>query len=226
MKISVIIPVYNLQNEIAACLDSIYSQDFDKREYEILVVLDSVTDNSETVVRQWHAAHSDVNLKLLYTQCKSAGGARNLGLDNALGEYIVFVDGDDYLINNSAFSIIYSAVQGHNAVRMTTHETSDPRGDFSQRLTMWLHVFSRRLIGETRFCEYLLINEDFDFVKKVRSKPDYDEAQVNIPLYFYNFDYERMIERIKNVFKISCERKMQGLPPVYVNDEFNPDRKT
>lgn len=224
MKFSVIIPVHNLQNEITSCLDSIYAQDFDKNEYEILMILDSVTDNSEQVIKEWLNAHSGINLKLYNTQCQSPGGARNVGLDNATGQYIVFVDGDDYLINNSAFTILYYAIQGHNAVRVMTHEVSDPRGDFSQRLTMWLHIFSKELIGETRFCDYLLINEDFDFVKKVRSKPEYNEAQINIPLYFYNFDYRRMIERIRNVIKLSVERKEQGLPPVYVSDEFHPNR--
>ncbi len=221
MKISVIIPVHNLQNEISACLDSIYAQNFDRGEYEILLVLDSVTDDSEQVIKAWQSARVGVNLRLFYTQCHSAGGARNVGLDNARGQYVVFVDGDDYLMDNSAFAIICNAISGHNAVRVTMHKFSDPRGDFSNRLTMWLHVFSRELIGETRFCDYLLINEDFDFVKRVRAKTGYDEALINVPLYFYNFDYGRMVERIGKVIRISCQREAQGLPPVGVSDEFS-----
>ena len=61
MKISVIIPVHNLENQIVQCLESVVSQDFDKQEYEILLVLDACTDNTESVVRNWHDLHRNVN---------------------------------------------------------------------------------------------------------------------------------------------------------------------
>ena len=160
MIISIIVPVHNLENQITACLDSIYSQTFDKSNFEVLLILDSVTDNSESVIKQWHATRSDLNLRLLHTDCHSPGGARNVGLDNASGQYIAFVDGDDYLLNDGALNLLYNAVQGHNAVRVMTHGVNDARGNFSQRITLWLHFFSKRLIGDTRFREELIINED------------------------------------------------------------------
>lgn len=224
MKISVIVPVHNLEGEITNCLYSLYTQNFEKIEYEVILILDSVTDNSENVINEWAEAHRDMNLKLLKTNCHSASGARNVGLNNASGQYIAFVDGDDYLMNNSALSILYNAIQGYNSVRVMTHIVNDPRGNFSERLTLWLHFFSKELIGETRFCEDLIINEDFEFVKRVRSKPEYNETQINVPLYFYNYDFERMTDRIVRALQISRERKEQGLPPVYVSDEFVPDR--
>ena len=219
MKISVIIPVYNLETEITRCLNSVAMQDFDRSEYEILTILDSCTDNSEDVIRSWHSEHSNINLNIFYAQCKTPGGARNVGLDMAEGEYIMFIDGDDYLINNSAMTILYDAVQGQNAVRVMDHETNN-RIKFSQRLTLWLHFFSRELIGQERFT-HMLLNEDFEFVKRIHNKPEYDEVQIWEPLYFYNYDEERMIQRIVNVVRTSAERKQQGLPPLYVDDEFN-----
>ena len=219
MKISIIIPVYNLENEITQCLDSIAMQDFDRSEYEIAVVLDSCTDDSENVIRDWHEEHGDINLNIFYAQCRTPGGARNVGLDMADGEYIMFVDGDDYLINDHAMTMLYDAVQGHNAVRVMDHEMSGNHVKFSQRLTLWLHFFSRELIGEERFTD-MLLNEDYEFVKRIRSKPEYDEAQICEPLYFYNFDEERMINRIREVVRTASERRDRGLPPLYVGDEF------
>ena len=219
MKISVIIPVYNLESEITQCLDSIAMQDFDRSEYEIIVVLDSCTDNSAEVVRGWREEHGDINLNIFYAQCRTPGGARNVGLDMAEGEYIMFVDGDDYLINDHAMTMLYDAVQGHNAVRVMDHEMSGNHVKFSQRLTLWLHFFSRELIGEERFTD-MLLNEDYEFVKRIRSKPEYDEAQIWEPLYFYNFDEERMINRIREVVRTASERRDRGLPPLYVGDEF------
>lgn len=117
-------------------------------------------------------------------------------LDNALGEFILFVDGDDRLMNDSAMTILYNAAQGHNAVRMTDHGLSGGTVKFSKRLTMWLHFFSRELIGSDRFTD-MLLNEDFEFVRRIRNKPGYNEATVDVPLYFYNYDRARMIARIE-----------------------------
>ena len=131
----------------------------------------------------------------------------------------MFVDSDDWLINNSALSLLYYAIQGHNAVRMMDHEMKGTHVNFSIRLTLWLHFFSKQLIGTERFTDMPLC-EDYEFVKRVRSKPEYYENIVDIPLYYYNYDRERMLQRIKEVRKASFERKQQGLPPLYVSDEF------
>ena len=219
MKISIIVPVHNSGEQITRCLDSFAMQDFNKAEFEVVITLDACTDNSEFVIRQWGDEHPEVNLKIYYSQCRTPGGARNLGLDNAQGEYIMFVDSDDWLINNSALSLLYYAIQGHNAVRMMDHEMKGTHVKFSNRLTLWLHFFSKQLIGTERFTDMLLC-EDYEFVKRVRSKPEYNENIVDIPLYYYNYDHERMLQRIKEVRKASFERKQQGLPPLYVSDEF------
>lgn len=222
IKISVIIPIYNLENEITQCLDSVAAQDFAPSEYEICAILDSCTDNTENIIREWHHAHKDIHLNIFYAQCRTPGGARNVGLDMAEGEYVLFIDGDDYLINNSAMSLLYNAIQGHNAVRVMDHERSGNHVKFNDRLTLWLHFFSRELIGNERFTN-MLLNEDFEFVKRIRSKPEYDEAQIWEPLYFYNFDEAKMIKRIQEVCRTAQERRKQGLPPLYVSDEFIAD---
>lgn len=222
MKISVIIPVNNLENKILQCLNSIYVQDMPKSNYEVLITFDSCTDNSESVVREWIKQHSDMRLRAFRAECKCPGSARNVGLDHAAGDYIMFVDGDDYLMNSSAMTILYNAVQGHNAVRVMDHGLSGRNIKFSRRLTIWLHFFSRELIGNDRFTD-LLLNEDFEFVKRVRSKAGYNEAIVNIPLYFYNYDSQRMLNRIKIAMDLSWERSTQGLPPLFVGDEFIPN---
>lgn len=222
MKISVVIPAHDLGHGIVKCLDSIAMQDLDKSEYEVVIVLDSCTDNTEQVINEWRSVHSAVNVKTYDACCGTPGGARNVGLDNASGEYIMFVDGDDYLMNNSAMTILLNAVQGHNAVRVTDHEVSGRTLKFSRRLTIWLHFFSRSLIGADRFTD-MILNEDFEFVKRIRNKPGYDEAIVNVPLYHYNYDEERMTARIFKAFELTRERAAQGLPPVYVSDEFVPD---
>lgn len=223
MKISVIIPISDLGYGIIKCLDSIYMQDFDKAEYEVLAVFDSCTDNSEAIANEWLTVRPDMNMRFFSASCKTPGGTRNVGLDNASGEYIMFVDGDDWLMNYSAMTILYNAAQGYNAVRVMDHGISGRNIKFSNRLTMWLHFFSRALIGGDRFTD-MLLNEDYEFVKRIRSKPGYNETTIDTPLYFYNYDKTRMVARIKRVLELSRERSDQE-PPLYVGDEFIPDEE-
>ena len=67
------------------------------------------------------------------------------------------------------------------------------------------------------------LNEDYEFVKRIRNKPEYDEVKLNESLYYYNYDESKMIQRIKDVRRLTFERKQQGLPPLYVSDEFTKD---
>jgi glycosyltransferase involved in cell wall biosynthesis len=95
MKISFIIPVYNAAEYLNKCVDSIFQSDLEDGQYEIILVDDGSTDNSVEVSQQICAAHSQVSL---YTQ-KNQGSsvARNAGIVYATGDYVWFVDSDDYL---------------------------------------------------------------------------------------------------------------------------------
>ena len=93
----------------------------------------------------------------------------------------------------------------------------------SDRLTVWLHFFSRELIGQERFTD-LILCEDYEFVKRITLKPEYDAATVDVPLYHYNYDDERMTARIFEAFKLTRERKAKGLSPAFVLDDFTPKR--
>ena len=94
-KISIVIPVYNLENYIVECLDSVRKQSF--ADYEALIVNDGSTDNSEKIICEYIEQH---NLKNFYLYNKQNGGissARNLAIEKATGEWLLFVDGDDWI---------------------------------------------------------------------------------------------------------------------------------
>lgn len=96
-KISVIIPLYNAEKYIRQCLISVLSSKF--QDYEVLVVDDCSTDNSVAEVKKL-MPHFAGRLKLLSTE-KNSGGAgipRNIGMQNATGEYITFIDNDDMIL--------------------------------------------------------------------------------------------------------------------------------
>lgn len=98
MILSIIIPIYNVEKYIYECLESIISQDVNKNEYEVICIDDCGTDNSMRIVNQFVDVHSSFNIiKIKHEINKGLSEARNTGIQNAKGKYILFLDSDDYL---------------------------------------------------------------------------------------------------------------------------------
>ena len=92
-KISVIIPVYNVEKYLAECLTSVVNQTF--KDIEIICVNDGSTDNSPKILEEF--AQKDSRIKIINQENQGMSCARNAGLAVATGEYITFVDSDDYI---------------------------------------------------------------------------------------------------------------------------------
>lgn len=109
-KISIIIPVYNLENYILKCLDSVLKQTF--LEYEVLIVNDGSIDNSEKVISEFVKIN---NRFFLFTKHNEGVAiARQFAINKAKGDYLFFLDGDDYIPENS-LEILYHKVKETNA---------------------------------------------------------------------------------------------------------------
>lgn len=113
MLFSVIIPAYNTENYIIECLDSITSQDFNKENFEIIVIDDASPDKLSQRVKEYSIIHPNVTL-IISPENKHQGGARNIGLKRAKGEYIFFVDSDDIWIRNDVFKIFEKIIIGNH----------------------------------------------------------------------------------------------------------------
>lgn len=91
--VSIIIPVYNVENYLSQCLDSILSQPF--RDFEVILVDDESNDSSPEICMQYAAG--DARIKVIRKKNGGAAAARNTGIKAASGKYILFIDGDDYI---------------------------------------------------------------------------------------------------------------------------------
>ncbi len=91
-RISIIIPVYNIEKYLPKCLDSLLNQTF--QDFEIICVNDGSKDNSLVILEEYK--NRDSRIKIITKENGGAGSARNRGLVEACGKYIQFVDGDDY----------------------------------------------------------------------------------------------------------------------------------
>lgn len=103
IKISIIIPVYNCEKYLEECLDSVLRQTL--KEYEIICVDDGSTDCTIDILKKY--AEQDSRIKVLHQKNQGAGVARNLGLKHAEGEYIAFLDSDDYYLDTDALMCMY-----------------------------------------------------------------------------------------------------------------------
>ena len=97
MKISVIIPTYKPQSYLWECLDSVYNQSFAKKDYELLLILNGCNEPYNTQIKKWLSVHSDLQVKYMQTDEPGVSNARNIALDNAEGEYVLFIDDDDWV---------------------------------------------------------------------------------------------------------------------------------
>ena len=96
-KISVIIPTYNVEKYIDRCLTSLVDQTMDKKDFELILVDDCSTDKTPELLKQWEEKYPENIILIMLDENMRQGKARNTGLQHASGEYIAFVDSDDWV---------------------------------------------------------------------------------------------------------------------------------
>lgn len=187
--VSIIIPVYNAEKTLKRCVDSIIRQTYS--DWELLLVDDGSRDTSARMCDEY--ALKDTRIKSFHQRNQGVSAARNLGLDQARGKWILFVDSDDYLLDNtlhlgpqySEDLIVFlfktldsqehlnewrsvSPVVCSNRKMMVDYLLSNIH--FCIFRNPWTKFFKRDLIGELRFDERIKIGEDTIFVDQYLKK--------------------------------------------------------
>lgn len=106
MKLSVIVPVYNVEDYLEKCLLSALKND--SSDYEILVVDDGATDSSPAVAEKMREKYPD-RIRIIHQENRGLGGARNTGIENARGEYLYFLDSDDTIAEHALDTLLRTA---------------------------------------------------------------------------------------------------------------------
>lgn len=105
-KISVIVPVYNVEQYLERCVDSIINQTY--KNLEIILVNDGSTDNSGQLCDE--LARKDDRIRVIHKRNGGVSEARNVGVKEVSGEYVIFIDSDDY-IDKKMFNVLYSQIK-------------------------------------------------------------------------------------------------------------------
>ena len=130
--ISIIVPVYNVEEYLKQCLDSILEQTFS--DYEVILVNDGSTDNSGLICQEY--AEKDSRIRYFEKENGGLSDARNYGIEQAQGKYLTFVDSDDFL-DKMHLNVLYTALVSNNVdisiVNYANYQTSNA--------TFYLHTF-------------------------------------------------------------------------------------
>lgn len=130
--ISVIVPVYNVEEYLKQCLDSILEQTFSN--YEVILINDGSTDSSGLICQEY--AEKDSRIRYFEKENGGLSDARNYGIEQAQGEYLTFVDSDDFL-DKMHLNVLYTALVSNNVdisiVNYANYQTSNA--------TFYLHTF-------------------------------------------------------------------------------------
>jgi len=112
IKISIILPIYNVEKYINRCLESIFCQDVPICEFEVIAVNDCSTDNSRNLLLQWQKRYNNLYI-IDHAGNYLPGTARNTGLKVAKGKYVWFIDADDFILCN-CFVNVLSFIESNN----------------------------------------------------------------------------------------------------------------
>lgn len=239
--ISVIVPVYNVEEYLKKCLDSLVNQTYE--ELEVIVVDDGSTDNSGAICDEY--ADKYENVMVIHTENHGLSAARNVGIENSNGEYIAFVDSDDWvdtntfevaikmLLDNNADVSIFSLLPEYDTETEQTIDNYDVNICNQKELFnlvldsdfvcgyAWNKLYKRELMGDQRFDETLLSCEDLDFCSKYAVKCN-SAVYTKAKFYHYRQRNDSMTGEYKyNVRKLSVLTAYENIMPIF--DEYDTE---
>lgn len=225
--LSIIVPVFNVEKYLVRCIESLIHQEYPN--FEIILVDDGSSDNSGTICENY--ASIDFRIKVLHLQNQGVGFARNCGLDLAMGDYITFIDSDDYIAPNTysqnlilftqdpELDVIQIPTQFGNTIKKedATLVFNGEKDIFSSwwegriiTFHVWNKVFRKEIFSTIRFPEGCISEDTFlvvDLSNKTRKV-----LLSNIGCYYYTvrdnslsnsiYTYEKHIDLFNALFKI------------------------
>lgn len=200
-KLSILIPAYNVEQWLSRCLNSILAQNTE--DVEIIIVDDGSTDNTLQCAKKFSAKWN--NIKVFSKNNEGVGAARNFLLDKAQGEYIWFVDSDDYIIDGCLTSILVELSGGldllsvsYNDVQLRSFEGTgiDYIKEHLINGYLWSKIIKRKIIKEAsiRFESKRYSQEDWFFLMHVYPLLTYVK-QMPLKAYVYCDDNKQSVMR-------------------------------
>lgn len=236
-RISVIVPIFNVEKYLDACIKSICNQTY--RDLEIILIDDGSTDRSGDICEEW--SHKDERVIVFHQENKGLSYARNYGLEKSTGNYVGFVDSDDYLEPEMYEKLINRIINDRSQIAFCAYRAIDENGQECRRVyedfpdsvlkkeeffcklysnertrcsfaVVWNKLFRKDIVFDERFLP-IRVHEDEFFINAVVKNADRISV-INKPYYNY-------VQR-KNSIIHNC-LKTESLPLLF---EANMERLT
>lgn len=245
--ISVIIPVYNVEKYLNKCIDSIVNQTY--KNLEIILVDDGSLDKSSQLCDEW--AKRDNRINVIHKVNGGVSSARNYGLEISKGEYISFVDSDDWVDKNTYQELLCHIKKDIDFVSFGVLEEYDTEtyqilnsnnyqiykqkqilnhilDDNSVAGYVCNKLFKRSIIGSEKFDETLMSCEDIDFCTRISVMCN-SIIHVDAKFYHYRRRNDSMTGEYKyNPYKLSVLTAYENIMPIFfkydVNDYYKLER--
>lgn len=243
-KLSIIVPVYNVEQYLKRCLNSIFNNTF--QDFELIIINDGSTDKSEDVILEFVDKYKD---KIIYLSKKNAGVsiARNDGIKKARGNYITFIDSDDYIEPNMFETMMKKMAQDDFDIvvcdaKIVYEDSNDSRvvsSGYIQDLyhknriretmpvfypVMWNKIYKTEIVKKIQFTSGVWY-EDMEYLLKlyphinsigVVKKPLYNYLQrKNSITYTYN---DKLYDIINNMERVIDYYKLEGVYDEYKDE--------
>lgn len=183
---SVIMPAHNAENHFRKGIQSIAEQTFP--DYELIVVCDACTDYTEQMARLYGSACTC--LKTIRTEYGLDGMARNAGIDAAKGEWILFIDDDDWFLHEYVFQMLHDALETTDSDMLLFGFIWKGKGYTQNRpegcsIAVWSKAWRREFIGDTRFPDTPYWSDQGFMERIIQKKPLV--TWWDMPMYYYNY---------------------------------------
>lgn len=157
--ISIIVPIYNVEKYLSRCIESVLNQNFN--DYELILVNDGSTDESESICRKYSKDNNKISL--ISQENRGVSAARNAGIDKSCGEYILFLDADDYLCANALQTLICE-IESYDIIIFGYNIISEDNKKLDSRIIKAFTTvkFEERFEEYTKMKALFLINPPFN----------------------------------------------------------------
>lgn len=185
--ISIIVPVYKVEKYLPACIESVLAQTY--QDWELLLIDDGSPDSCPAICDEY--AKKDTRIRAIHKENGGVGSARNKGLDEAKGEYVMFLDSDDMLVSDALYIASHKIVENNVDVLCFQYRIIRDGGsntpivqiedgehidniEYAKKvllgqvpMVIWGKLYKRPVLDNKRFVDYLKVGEDYLFLLDV-----------------------------------------------------------
>jgi len=240
-KISVIIPVYNMEKFVKECLNSVVNQSL--KDIEIICIDDGSIDNSLQILKDYEK--NDKRIKILSQKNNGVGSARNRGIDISKGEFIAFLDSDDKYINMNSLENLYNAAVNNKVLISGGNSNKYFKGkkienldhfkkegivyysDFQKPYYFWKYIYNSTFIKKNKiyFPNYSSFEDPIFFVKAMNEAKSFYALPQVIHYYrgsdtFKKMNKKKIIDTLKGMLDVLKYSEKNNLDILY-NDIVN-----